>query len=129
MAPAYRDADLALVHREAAYGVGDIVAYRDPRVGVVMHRIVAIEAGHYVTRGDNRNRGDSYRPQEADILGRAIGRWPGGLRFILTVTSVPGLALLAGAAALIVFALQPSTNEEAARHPRGSRRRRQQLPS
>ena len=108
METAFNNGDLALVRREAGYGVGDVVAYRDPRLGTVLHRVVAMEAGRLVTRGDNRNEADSYQPSTEDVLGRAIARWPGALHFILVVTSVPGLALLAGAASLVVLATQSS---------------------
>ena len=67
---------LVIVHKEASYSRGEIVAYHVPKgqVGeglVVIHRIIGGSARDgYVTQGDNNPAPDDWRPKPADVMGR-----------------------------------------------------------
>jgi len=52
---------------------GDVVAYRRPGVGIVVHRVVGREARGVRTRGDANASLDPFVVAEADLLGRV--RW------------------------------------------------------
>ena len=73
----YDPGTLVIVHREASYSKGQIVAYHVPKgqVGegiVVIHRIVGGSARTgFVTQGDNNPSPDDWRPRPADVMGRA----------------------------------------------------------
>lgn len=76
MLPTLRSGELAILHRASDYQVGDIVAYRIPATDlgaglVVIHRIVGGSASDgFVTKGDNANGPDIWRPTTEDIIGK-----------------------------------------------------------
>ena len=70
MLPHFRSGDLVVLRREQAYRVGEVAAYHNERLHmVVMHRIIAIEGTHYVFKGDNNDFVDSYSPTAGQIFG------------------------------------------------------------
>lgn len=119
MEPRMHTGDVVLVHRQDAYAVGDVVAYRIPRgqagAGrVVIHRIVGGSARDgYVMRGDNRGSDDMWRPRPADVVGKQKARAPAVGLVARTILTPVGLGLLA---ALAVFAL--SLGDPGPREPR-----------
>ena len=110
MEPGLHTGDLVLVHRQDAYRVGDVAAYRLPagQVGagsVVIHRIVggSAETG-FVLRGDNRQTNDQWRPKPGDMVGRewvAVSTRGPILGFVL---SPLGFACLAALFAFVLIA-------------------------
>ena len=86
MFPFIRNGDVVTVSplREADPGMGDIVAFlQSCDRSLVLHRIVGVENGAFVVRGDSALHADGMIPGE-DILGRVVrierqGRevWPG----------------------------------------------------
>ncbi|MER3397507.1 MAG: hypothetical protein C4316_03050, partial [Chloroflexota bacterium] len=65
MEPTLYEKDLAVVLAQDEYALGDVVAFR-VEGGIVIHRIVGgdPQAG-YITRGDNRESPDMWRPKPA----------------------------------------------------------------
>ncbi len=77
MAPHIAAGDLVLVRQADSYRPGDVVAYHNRELGrVVLHRIVSLEGGRYVMKGDVNSWVDSYQPGDEDILGRMWIRIP-----------------------------------------------------
>lgn len=70
MAPALQHGDLVLARTAASYGPGDVVAYRNPQLGLLMHRIAEVDGGRYTLRGDANGWVDSYHPTDGEIAGR-----------------------------------------------------------
>lgn len=72
MEPALSGDDLALVRKRSSYGNGDAVLFKSETLDGrhVLHRIVAVEHGRYITRGDNRSTNDPDRLTDADVVGR-----------------------------------------------------------
>jgi signal peptidase I len=99
MEPTYHNGDLVILHKSDTYAMGDIVAYATSdffQTGrLVIHRIVGQDAQGFITRGDNRQNMDPWRPTAAQIRGAAwitipsIGKnlatlaQPGNLRIFL----------------------------------------------
>lgn len=115
MEPRMHTGDVVLVHRQDAYAVGDVVAYRIPhgQAGagrVVIHRIVGGNARDgFVMRGDNRDSDDMWRPRPADVVGKQEARVPAvGLAARMILTPV-GLGLLSalGVVALVLGDSRP----------------------
>ena len=107
MEPALQTGDLVLALERSSYRVGDVVAFRipkgDPGAGaLVIHRITGGSARTgYVTRGDNRDGPDEWRPKPADVLGKRVFAVPRvGLLFGWVQTPF-GFALAAGLAAFL----------------------------
>ena len=106
MEPLLHAGDLAGVREQASYGPGNVVAFESRQLGrVVMHRIVDIEQGVLVTKGDNNAWLDPERPVEAAVLGTLDWHVPrvGGL---IVAVREPRTAALT-VAALTVLALGP----------------------
>jgi signal peptidase I len=104
MAPRFHSGDLAVVRPKAEYRVGDVIAYHSKTLHlVVLHRIVAIENGRFVTRGDNNDFTDPDRPTRADVLGKLAFRVAHGGRVLHWLHTPVMAALLAGGMALVLF--------------------------
>lgn len=70
MLPHFHAGDLVILRKEANYHVGEVAGYHNRELGVVvMHRIIAVHAGHYVFKGDNNNFVDTYEPTKSQIVG------------------------------------------------------------
>ncbi len=71
MEPRFHNGDLAFVRPADHYKVGEIVAYRSSLLHeLVMHRIVAINHGHYTFKGDNNNFLDPVHPTQSQLIGK-----------------------------------------------------------
>lgn len=108
MQPIFHTGDLVIVRDQAAYGPGEVVAYRVPEgeLGagqVVIHRIVGEEDGRFITQGDNNNVRDPWLPAGSDIVGRPWVLLP-GVGMVLVAIHEPAI-LGAIAAAVVVMVL------------------------
>ena len=81
MEPKLHRGDLAVVRERSTYRVGDVVLYDSRELGSkVLHRIVRVERGRFVLKGDNNSFLDAERPTEEQIVGTlwvtapAVGR-------------------------------------------------------
>ena len=81
MEPKLHRGDLAVVRRQSVYRAGDVVLYDSRELGSkVLHRIVRVESGRFVLKGDNNSFLDAEQPTEEQIVGRlsvtapAVGR-------------------------------------------------------
>ena len=78
MEPGYHLGDLALMRRADTYQVGDVVTYHDADMQAhVIHRIIGIDQGSYILKGDNNSWIDSYRPTNDEIIGKLWIHIPG----------------------------------------------------
>ena len=108
MEPGLHTGDLVLVHRQDAYRIGDVVAYRVPKgeagAGrVIIHRIIGGSADRgYVLRGDNRKTSDFWQPKPAQVVGKMKVPLPG--RPLKLLRSPPWLAFVAGLVTFVLFA-------------------------
>ncbi len=82
MQPALHRGDLVITRRAQAYHIGDVVAYRHPDIGAVLHRIADQVDGRFVLKGDNNTWLDGYQPTAAEVLGKLWLHWPGVGRLI-----------------------------------------------
>ena len=95
MLPHYHAGELVALRAQASYHVGDIVAYHNGSLGVVvMHRIVATDGDRYVFKGDNNNFIDSYHATKSEIVGAEWLQLPGAGR-LLARLRVPIVAAVA----------------------------------
>jgi signal peptidase len=132
MEPGLRLHDLAIVRKQGAYHAGDVIAFRVPE-GEVIHRIVGGDAqSGFVTKGDNNEEPDLWRPRPADIKGALWFRIPAGGRVLEFVARPVNAAILAGSLGALWLLMGGSVGPEGAAdrgaippHPRrkgGSRR-------
>jgi signal peptidase len=70
MEPLLQSGDLAVVRSDDGMGVGDVVLYRDPDLGVdVLHRVTGLEGDRLVLKGDSNDFLDDARPALTDVKG------------------------------------------------------------
>lgn len=71
MEPNYHTGDLVIVRKAQRYQVGDVVTYRDAKMGAyVIHRIIEIKQGQFIIKGDNNSWVDAYQPTHDEIVGK-----------------------------------------------------------
>lgn len=76
MEPTLHKGDLVLTWRTGAYQPGDVVTYRQPRLGYVIHRIIDFDGERFTLQGDNNHFADSYHPTKQEVVGRQWVRIP-----------------------------------------------------
>jgi signal peptidase len=109
MEPTYHTGDLALVRRTDDIAVGDVIVYAvpagEPGDGRhVIHRVVGGDArSGWITRGDNRDTPDIWRPRADDIVGTVRGIVPQGGTWLLKVLSPMGVGVAVAIAVVWVF--------------------------
>lgn len=101
MEPMLHRGDLAVIREESTYRAGDVVLYESPELGSnVLHRIVRVQGGRFVLKGDNNDFLDSEQPTEAQLVGKLwlsapqVGRVTDWLHAPLHAALLVGLATL-----------------------------------
>lgn len=101
MEPKIHRGDLAVVRQRSTYRVGDVVLYDSRELGSkVLHRIVRVDGGRFVLKGDNNSFIDAEHPTEEQIVGSlwvtapAVGRAAEWLREPLHSALLVGLVTL-----------------------------------
>jgi signal peptidase I len=72
MEPTFHRGDLVILRQADDYQVGEVVTYRHPTIGPVIHRIIGRDGDRFIFKGDNNSWIDAYRPSRADLIG---GLW------------------------------------------------------
>lgn len=93
---------LLVIHREKNYRVGEIVTYEDDSGSLVTHRLVALENGEAIARGDANNTSDAPFPA-SQIRGKVRAMLPGVGSTILWLKTPPGLCTILLAIALLIL--------------------------
>ncbi len=103
MEPALSASDLAIVHREGSYRVGDVVAFWDGG-SLTTHRIVADGPEGFVTKGDFNNAQDALPVAPEHVAGRVVLSVPlvGGAALFLRTPAGLGLLVVVGLAVLVL---------------------------
>ena len=104
MEPLYHRGDLVIIRAQPSYQVGDIVTYRHPQIGPVIHRIIGREVERFVFKGDHNDFIDPYRPIRSELIGKSWIYLP-SVGAILTQLRTPlHMAILAAVAGVIIMA-------------------------
>lgn len=98
MEPGFHTGDLVILTKASSYNIGDIVSYHDPRMNArIIHRIIGIQDGRFIMKGDNNNWIDTTHPLQSEILGKKyiylpkVGKWVKWLRVPLNMSLIVGL--------------------------------------
>jgi signal peptidase I len=105
MEPNFHRDDLAIVRRETAYQVGDVVTYYNAELAHnVIHRIIGMEQNYFVLKGDNNSWIDSYHPNHDEIVGKLWLYIP-GMGKVIEWTRIPiNMAIITAAMGGILMA-------------------------
>jgi signal peptidase len=86
---------LAVIFPKKSYERGDIVSfYGNSRKNIVTHRIISIEDGLYITKGDANKIQDDLKLTDTLIIGKVLFSVDKIGRPILYAKTIPGLILL-----------------------------------
>jgi signal peptidase len=116
MLPTYQNGDFLMASAQAAYGPGDIVAYKVPvaEVGaghVVVHRIKTAEDGRFIIQGDNNPEPDPWNLGSSDMVGRVVVRLPGFGTILQTLLS-PTVAGSIAATLMVMILVAGATKKQ-----------------
>jgi signal peptidase I len=104
MLPNFHAGDVVLLRHETAYKVGEVAGYRNGQLGVtVMHRIIAVNADHYVFKGDNNSWIDTDQPLASQIVGAEWVHLSGWGKLLATLRAPVAAAFLLGLLWIVVF--------------------------
>jgi signal peptidase I len=104
MEPGLHRGDLAVVRAQSSYRPGDVVLYDSRELGTkVLHRIVRVDGGRFVLKGDNNSFLDAERPTQDQILGTLWVRAPAVGRATVWLRQPPHSALLVGLVTLLAL--------------------------
>jgi signal peptidase I len=95
MEPNFHRGDLVILHRASVYQINDVVTYRHPEIGPVIHRIINREGDRFFFKGDNNDWIDPYQPRQAEIIGKLWLHIPSAGKALEQVRTPWGMALLA----------------------------------
>ncbi len=71
MLPTIQKGDLVILKKHDSYKIGDVISF-DENGMTVTHRIINIENGSYVTRGDNNKFTDGHLVNDINVYGKMI---------------------------------------------------------
>ncbi|MDX9865162.1 MAG: signal peptidase I [Anaerolineaceae bacterium] len=102
MEPVFYKGDLVLLRSQPEYEVRDIVTYKHPNIGTVIHRIIGRDLDRYLLQGDNNDWVDPYEPRRADLTGKYWFHLPGAGKILLAFRQPWILALIAGLSTVVI---------------------------
>lgn len=95
MEPTFEPGDYVVARAQDGYEKGDVVMFEVPG-GVIVHRIVGGSAdGGFITRGDNNQGVDPWRPSGESILGEAWVHLPQLGKAVGVIRSPLGIGVMA----------------------------------
>ncbi len=94
MEPAFSAGDLIVIQQKEAYGLGDVVTFRDSSGALVTHRIVGSTEGRFITKGDANNVEDRDLLLPENIVGGLVTYLPALGRLMLFLRTPLGLCVL-----------------------------------
>ena len=104
MSPRVAVGDLIVVRPADRYQVGDVIAYDSPDLDrKVLHRIVGVEDGRFVTQGDHNDWVDSHRPAASEVVGREVLHLPGIGSHLRSLLDPGVVAVIVGLATTLVL--------------------------
>lgn len=118
MEPAIHVDDMVIIRKQKSYELRDIVMYESGQ-SMVTHRIVGLEDGAYITRGDNNNTDDPTVSEER-IAGKVVCIIPGAGKVISFIQSPLGMCILVLLAAAMLILPDLRNKEKKARRAKNS---------
>lgn len=101
MQPTFSRGDLLVVGQTDDIETGDVVVYQDPTIGLVVHRVVALDGELVTTQGDANNTADTPFDKSL-VVGRVLAVVPAVGVLVAALRSPVGLVVLIAAVLLVV---------------------------
>lgn len=123
--PLYHRDDLVIIRAQPDYQIGDIVTYRHPSIGPVIHRIIGRDIERYVFQGDNNSFIDPYRPLRSELIGKSWIYIPAAGKVLVQLRTPLNMALIALLVGVMIMAPMFKSNDQATTKQRGRRQQKQ----
>ena len=118
MYPTLQEGDLVLLRTASEYAVGDIVVYREPSIGPVIHRIIEkTKEGCFLMQGDHNTFVDPYCPTRADIIARYWVHIPKLGTYVKQLQSPGNMAAVAGLLGVTIMSIVTNPNQRSGTKP------------
>ena len=111
MEPEFNRGDLVLVKKGSDYQLGDIVAYQQPDLNTVFHRIVKINDETFTLSGDHNVWNDSFQPTNDEIIGKLWIHIPDAGVFLQFLRTPIIFTTIVVVFALLIFFILTSNNQ------------------
>jgi signal peptidase I len=121
MEPGFHRGDLAILQQTPEYQIGDVVTYRHPQIGPIIHRIIALDGDRYILKGDNNAWIDAYHPTKAECIGKLWLHIPAAGGFIEQLRIPRNMAILAAVLGCMVMTTITSGAERRQLRPAGKK--------
>jgi signal peptidase I len=103
MEPKFHIGDLVITHQQPDYRAGDAIVYRNQEFkSFVFHRVISRRLGRYTLKGDNNSWLDTYKPSQAEVIGKLWLHIPRGGTVIRNMRDPHVMASIAGALGAIL---------------------------
>ncbi|MDO4618740.1 MAG: signal peptidase I [Clostridia bacterium] len=102
MEPSIKPGSMIITKAQENYEVRDIITYDSGTQTPVTHRIVRIEDGKFIARGDANNTEDLFPIEKKAVIGKVVAVMPNVGRAINFLGSPIGMMMLVLIAALII---------------------------
>ena len=122
MEPGFHRGDLVILRQAPVYQIGDIATYRHPEIGPIIHRIIDQQGAHFIFKGDHNTWIDSYRPTQAEMIGKFWLHVPFAGRIIEQFRSPGVMALLAAGVGVMFMTTLTAGQVRPRKRRQGSRR-------
>jgi signal peptidase I len=96
MEPLFHKGDFVILRENKNYSIGDAVAYNNPDIGTVFHRIVGEDAEGFLMQGDNNTWIDGYHPKMDEIYGKYWVKLNNAGTFLMFLRTPVRLAIVFG---------------------------------
>jgi signal peptidase I len=121
MEPGFHRGDLAILRQAPDYQIGDIVTYRHPQIGPIIHRIIALDSDRYILKGDNNSWIDAYHPTKAECIGKLWLHIPAAGSFIEQLRIPRNMAILAAVLGCMIMTTITGRAERRQYRPAGKK--------
>ena len=121
MEPDFHRGDLAILRQAPDYQIGDIVTYRHPQIGPIIHRIIALDGDRYILKGDNNSWIDTYHPTRAECIGKLWLHIPAAGSFIEQLRIPRNMAILAAVLGCMIMTTITGRAERRQYRPAGKK--------
>lgn len=115
MEPTLKQGDLVILKRANSYSVGDILSYISPHGPIIIHRVVGLEDGAFILKGDNHTSVDPWPVTQDMTLGRLVFSIP---RVGATLSSLKNPLRMATVISSLFFFSVPLSDKPEKKRPK-----------
>lgn len=108
MKPTIPTGSIVLTQADNNLKVGDVIAFKSPEDSsiTIVHRVIGINNGHYLTKGDNNTVSDNWEVTPSQVNGKILFHIPHIGTLSSKVSTPKGFALFVGIPGILLVIIQ-----------------------